>query len=80
MDRGLVILLHGVGSNGANMAALGQAMAPALPGFVFESPDARRVFIPCLIASPFNSAVELPCCTISLSESVNSLVGLVTMV
>ena len=40
MDRGLVILLHGVGSNGANMAALGQAMAPALPGFVFESPDA----------------------------------------
>lgn len=40
MDRGLVILLHGVGSNGANMAALGQALAPALPGFVFESPDA----------------------------------------
>lgn len=40
MDRGLVILLHGVGSNGANMAALGRALAPALPGFVFESPDA----------------------------------------
>ena len=37
--RGLVILLHGVGSNGANMAALGEAMAPALPGIVFESPD-----------------------------------------
>jgi phospholipase/carboxylesterase len=37
--RGLVILLHGVGSNGANMAALGQAMAPALPGVTFESPD-----------------------------------------
>ncbi|PWJ94763.1 phospholipase/carboxylesterase [Mesorhizobium loti] len=40
MDRGLVILLHGVGSNGANMAALGRALAPALPSFVFESPDA----------------------------------------
>lgn len=40
MDRGLVILLHGVGSNGADMAALGQAMAPALPGIAFESPDA----------------------------------------
>ncbi|GLQ79032.1 esterase [Mesorhizobium huakuii] len=40
MDRGLVILLHGVGSNGANMAALGRALAPALPGVVFESPDA----------------------------------------
>ncbi|MCZ4348060.1 alpha/beta hydrolase [Devosia neptuniae] len=39
MDRGLVILLHGVGSNGANIAALGQAMAPALPGIAFESPD-----------------------------------------
>lgn len=38
--RGLVILLHGVGSNGANMAALGDAMAPALPGVMFESPDA----------------------------------------
>lgn len=38
--RGLVILLHGVGSNGANMEALGRAMAPALPGVVFESPDA----------------------------------------
>lgn len=30
--RGLVILLHGVGSNGANMAPLGEAMAPGLPG------------------------------------------------
>lgn len=40
MDRGLVILLHGVGSNGANMAVLGRALAHALPGFVFESPDA----------------------------------------
>ncbi|TSE11672.1 prolyl oligopeptidase family serine peptidase [Mesorhizobium intechi] len=40
MDRGLVILLHGVGSNGANMAALGRALAPALPGVIFESPDA----------------------------------------
>lgn len=38
--RGLVICLHGVGSNGANMATLGQAMAPALPGVIFESPDA----------------------------------------
>ena len=40
MDRGLVILLHGVGSNGANMAVLGRALAHALPGFAFESPDA----------------------------------------
>ena len=38
--RGLVICLHGVGSNGADMAMLGHAMAPALPGVVFESPDA----------------------------------------
>jgi len=37
--RGLVILLHGVGGNGANMAALGEAMAPALPGVIFECPD-----------------------------------------
>lgn len=37
--RGLVILLHGVGSNGANMASLGEAMAPGLPGVAFESPD-----------------------------------------
>ncbi|BCH07504.1 esterase [Mesorhizobium sp. 131-3-5] len=40
MDRGLVILLHGVGSNGANMAALGRALAPSLPALEFESPDA----------------------------------------
>lgn len=40
MANGLVILLHGVGSNGANMAALAQAMAPHLSGVEFESPDA----------------------------------------
>ena len=40
MDRGLVILLHGVGSNGATMAVLGRALVHALPGFAFESPDA----------------------------------------
>lgn len=40
MQRGLVILLHGVGSSGTNVAALGQAMAPALSGVAFESPNA----------------------------------------
>lgn len=40
MSVGLVIFLHGVGSNGANMAGLAQAMAPHLPGVAFESPNA----------------------------------------
>src|SRR6218665_3813406 len=36
----LVILLHGVGSNGADLAPLGQAWSAALPGAVFASPNA----------------------------------------
>lgn len=40
MTRQLVILLHGVGSNGADMAALGKAWVASLPDTVFEAPDA----------------------------------------
>jgi phospholipase/carboxylesterase len=36
----LVILLHGVGSNGADLAPLGESWKPRLPGAVFVSPDA----------------------------------------
>lgn len=43
-SKGLVILLHGVGSNGADLAALGEVMAPALPGIAFASPDAPLPF------------------------------------
>ncbi len=39
-SRNLVILLHGVGSNGADLAPLGDAWAQALPGTVFASPNA----------------------------------------
>lgn len=42
--KGLVILLHGVGSNGADLAALGEVMAPAMPGIRFASPDAPQPF------------------------------------
>ncbi len=38
--HGLVILLHGFGSNGADMAGLAEVMAPALPSIAFASPDA----------------------------------------
>ena len=37
---GLVILLHGVGSNGNDLAGLGRHWAPSLPGVSFASPDA----------------------------------------
>lgn len=37
---GLVILLHGVGSNGNDLAGLGTHWASALPGVSFASPDA----------------------------------------
>lgn len=37
---GLVILLHGVGSNGNDLAGLGRLWAPQLPGVDFASPDA----------------------------------------
>jgi phospholipase/carboxylesterase len=36
----LVILLHGVGSNGADLAPLGESWTARLPGAVFVSPDA----------------------------------------
>lgn len=36
----LVILLHGVGSNGQNMEMLADALRPALPNTTFVSPDA----------------------------------------
>jgi phospholipase/carboxylesterase len=42
--HGLVILLHGVGSNGADMAGLAEMMAPGLPGIAFASPDAPLPF------------------------------------
>lgn len=32
MSKGLVILLHGVGSSGDDLAGLGDHWAPALPG------------------------------------------------
>lgn len=37
---GLVIFLHGVGSNGDDLAELGHHWAPLLPGVSFASPDA----------------------------------------
>jgi len=37
---GLVILLHGVGSNGDDLAGLGRHWAAQLPGVSFASPDA----------------------------------------
>jgi phospholipase/carboxylesterase len=40
----LVILLHGVGSNGDNMMALADAWRPPLPGAVFAAPDAPFAF------------------------------------
>jgi len=44
MTDQLVILLHGVGSNGADMAALGKAWQGSLPKTVFEAPDAPLRF------------------------------------
>ena len=40
MSHDLVILLHGVGSNGANLATLADAWRHALPNVEFEAPDA----------------------------------------
>lgn len=40
MTKSLVIMLHGVGSNGDDLAGLGSHWAPALPGTAFASPDA----------------------------------------
>lgn len=39
-SQSLVILLHGVGSNGQNMEMLADALRPALPNTTFISPDA----------------------------------------
>ena len=40
----LVILLHGVGANGANLAPLGEALESVLPDARFVSPDAPFAF------------------------------------
>ena len=42
--KSLVILLHGVGSNGADLMGLGRLWAPQLPGAIFESPNAPERF------------------------------------
>ena len=36
----LVILLHGVGADAANLVPLGEALKPMLPRAVFAAPDA----------------------------------------
>ncbi len=41
-QESLVILLHGVGANGANLVALGEALEGFLPDAVFVSPDAPQ--------------------------------------
>lgn len=40
----LVIFLHGVGSRGADLAALGESWAPILPRTAFAAPDAPSPF------------------------------------
>lgn len=40
MAKGLVILLHGVGSNGEDLAGLGAHWSADLPDVIFSSPDA----------------------------------------
>jgi len=44
MSKGLVILLHGVGSSGDDLAGLGDHWAPSLPGVSFASPNAPYHF------------------------------------
>jgi len=44
MEQALVILLHGVGSNGANIAPLGDAFAAQLPGLRSVAPNAPHPF------------------------------------
>lgn len=44
MEQALVILLHGVGSNGANIAPLGEALAGQLPGLRCVAPNAPHAF------------------------------------
>jgi phospholipase/carboxylesterase len=40
----LLILLHGVGSNGQNTTALAEAWRPSLPGIMFAAPDGPFAF------------------------------------
>jgi len=44
MAKALVIFLHGVGSNGEDLAALGRHWAPLLPDVIFAAPDAPFSF------------------------------------
>ncbi|MDF7661581.1 prolyl oligopeptidase family serine peptidase [Erwiniaceae bacterium L1_54_6] len=44
MAKALVIFLHGVGSNGADLAGLGQHWASVLPDVAFASPNAPMPF------------------------------------
>lgn len=44
MKDSLVILLHGVGSRGADLAPLAELWAEALPNTAFEAPDAPLAF------------------------------------
>ncbi|WP_455814266.1 alpha/beta hydrolase [Pseudomonas graminis] len=44
MSKGLVILLHGVGSSGDDLAGLGDHWATTLPGVSFASPNAPYHF------------------------------------
>ncbi len=44
MNRNLVILLHGVGSNGANLGTLADTWRHVLPNTRFEAPDAPYSF------------------------------------
>ena len=44
MSVSLVILLHGVGSNGADLAPVARVLSAALPGVAVETPDAPAPF------------------------------------
>lgn len=44
MSKSLVIFLHGVGSSGADLAALGEMWRDAMPDTVFAAPDAPFAF------------------------------------
>lgn len=44
MAKALVVLLHGVGSNGRDLSGLGAHWATSLPGVAFYSPDAPFSF------------------------------------
>jgi len=44
MTKGLIVLLHGVGSNGRDLADLGEYWASTLPQIAFASPDAPDLF------------------------------------